>query len=100
MELKDTVHLPKTDFPMRAPLPAKEPAQVEKGQADGVYEKLLAARKDAPNFVFHDGPPYANGSIHQGHFLNKILKDIVVKHRLMAGMLCDFVPGWDCHGLP
>jgi isoleucyl-tRNA synthetase len=100
MDLKDTVNLPRTDFPMRADLAAREPAQLAAWREQNVYERLLEARKDAPKFVFHDGPPYANGSIHQGHFLNKILKDIVVKHRLMAGMLCDFVPGWDCHGLP
>jgi len=100
MELKDTVHLPKTDFPMRASLPEKEPGQIEKWQAEKLYERLLEDRKHAPKFVFHDGPPYANGSLHQGHFLNKILKDLVVKHQLMAGKLCDFVPGWDCHGLP
>ncbi|HEY2029794.1 MAG TPA: isoleucine--tRNA ligase [Myxococcales bacterium] len=100
MDLKDTVNLPKTDFPMRADLAAREPAQLRAWSEEKVYARLLEARKDAPKFVFHDGPPYANGSIHQGHFLNKILKDIVVKHRLMAGRLCDFVPGWDCHGLP
>src|SRR5471032_2971940 len=100
MDLKDTVNLPKTDFPMRADLAAREPGQIQAWHDEKLYARLLDARKDAQKFVFHDGPPYANGSIHQGHFLNKILKDIVVKHRLMAGMLCDFVPGWDCHGLP
>jgi isoleucyl-tRNA synthetase len=100
MDLKDTVNLPKTEFPMRADLAAKEPVQLQAWQAGKLYERLLEARKDAPKFVFHDGPPYANGSIHQGHFLNKILKDIIVKNQLMAGKLCDFVPGWDCHGLP
>jgi isoleucyl-tRNA synthetase len=100
MDLKDTVNLPKTDFPMRADLAVKEPVQLKAWQDDKLYERLLTARKGSPKFVFHDGPPYANGSIHQGHFLNKILKDIIVKHQLMAGKLCDFVPGWDCHGLP
>jgi len=100
MDLKDTVNLPKTDFPMRADLAVREPAQLQAWHDEKLYERLVEARKDAQKFVFHDGPPYANGSIHQGHFLNKILKDIIVKHQLMAGKLCDFVPGWDCHGLP
>jgi isoleucyl-tRNA synthetase len=100
MDLKDTVNLPKTDFPMRADLAVREPAQLQEWQAGKLYERILEARKNAPKFIFHDGPPYANGAIHQGHFLNKILKDIVCKQQLMAGKLCDFVPGWDCHGLP
>jgi isoleucyl-tRNA synthetase len=100
MDYRNTVHLPKTDFPMRASLGEREPVQVEAWQQEKVYQKLLAKNADAPRFVFHDGPPYANGSIHQGHFLNKILKDLVVKYRLLSGRLADFVPGWDCHGLP
>src|SRR3982751_4110080 len=100
MDYRDTVHLPKTDFPMRASLSEREPAQVKAWEDAGVYQKMLAKNAKAEKFVFHDGPPYANGSIHQGHFLNKILKDLVVKYQLMAGRLADFVPGWDCHGLP
>src|SRR5919204_497038 len=100
MDYRDTVHLPKTDFPMRAALSEREPAQVKAWEDDKVYEKLLQKNAGAEKFVFHDGPPYANGAIHQGHFLNKILKDLVVKYHLMAGRLADFVPGWDCHGLP
>src|SRR5438477_5987080 len=100
MDYRDTVHLPKTDFPMRAALSEREPAQVKAWEDEGVYEKLLEKNGKAEKFVFHDGPPYANGPIHQGHFLNKILKDLVVKYHLMAGRLTDFVPGWDCHGLP
>ena len=100
MDFKDTVHLPKTSFPMRASLGDNEPKQVAAWQDEELYEKLLAQNAQAPKFVFHDGPPYANGSIHQGHFLNKILKDLVVKLHLMSGHLTDFVPGWDCHGLP
>src|SRR5438132_8075149 len=100
MDYRDTVHLPKTDFPMRAALSEREPAQVKAWEDEGVYEKLLEKNGKAEKFVFHDGPPYANGAIHQGHFLNKILKDLVVKYHLMAGRLTDFVPGWDCHGLP
>ena len=100
MDPKDTVHLPKTSFPMRAALAENEPKQVQAWQDEKLYEKLLAQNATAEKFVFHDGPPYANGSIHQGHFLNKILKDLVVKFHLMRGHLTDFVPGWDCHGLP
>jgi len=100
MDIKDTVQLPKTSFPMRASLGDNEPKQVAAWQGEKLYEKLLAQNARAPKFVFHDGPPYANGSIHQGHFLNKILKDLVVKLHLMSGHLTDFVPGWDCHGLP
>ncbi|HZX92896.1 MAG TPA: isoleucine--tRNA ligase [Myxococcales bacterium] len=100
MDPKSTVHLPKTDFPMRAALSEREPAQVKAWEDDKVYEQLLAKNAKAEKFVFHDGPPYANGAIHQGHFLNKILKDLVVKYHLLAGHLTDFVPGWDCHGLP
>ncbi len=100
MDFKDTVHLPKTSFPMRASLGENEPKQIAAWQDEKLYEKLLAQNAQAEKFVFHDGPPYANGSIHQGHFLNKILKDLVVKFHLMSGRLTDFVPGWDCHGLP
>ena len=100
MDYRETVHLPKTGFPMRAALSEREPAQVKAWEDAKVYEKLLEKNARAEKFVFHDGPPYANGAIHQGHFLNKILKDLVVKYHLMAGHLTDFVPGWDCHGLP
>src|SRR5256886_8805958 len=100
MDYRDTVHLPKTDFPMRAALSEREPEQVKAWEDEGDYEKLLEKNGKAEKFVVHDGPPYANGAIHQGHFLNKILKDLVVKYHLMTGRLTDFVPGWDCHGLP
>ena len=100
MELKDTVNLPRTAFPMRAQLAEREPAQVKAWLEGKVYEQILRRNAGHERFVFHDGPPYANGSIHLGHFLNKILKDIVVKHASMSGKLSDFVPGWDCHGLP
>ena len=99
-EIKDTVHLPRTDFPMRASLAEREPKQVQAWQDDKLYEKLIEKNNASPAFVFHDGPPYANGSIHQGHFVNKILKDMVVKYHLLSSHLTDFVPGWDCHGLP
>ena len=100
MDPKNTVHLPKTAFPMRAALSEREPAQVKAWEDHHIYEQLLAKNARSEKFVFHDGPPYANGAIHQGHFLNKILKDLVVKYHLLAGHLTDFVPGWDCHGLP
>ncbi|MDY0004184.1 MAG: class I tRNA ligase family protein, partial [Polyangia bacterium] len=100
MELKDTLTLPKTDFPQRGNLAQREPLQLSRWKEQGTYQKILAARQGAPKFVLHDGPPYANGSIHYGHILNKVLKDIVVKHRTMAGYSCHYIPGWDCHGLP
>ena len=97
---KDTLNLPRTDFPMKANLPASEPAAIARWETSGLYAKLRDTRKDAPLFVMHDGPPYANGDIHIGHALNKILKDLVIKSRSMAGMNAPYVPGWDCHGLP
>jgi len=94
----ETLNLPKTDFPMKANLPEREPQILQKWQ--GLYRKLWERNKDKPLFVLHDGPPYANGHIHIGHALNKILKDLIVKYRLLTGYRVDFVPGWDCHGLP
>src|SRR4051812_38518966 len=85
---------------MRANLAQREPQTVARWQQERVYERALEARANAPRYVFHDGPPYANGHTHYGHVLNKILKDIVVKYQLMAGRLTRYVPGWDCHGLP
>ncbi|HVQ42960.1 MAG TPA: class I tRNA ligase family protein, partial [Vicinamibacterales bacterium] len=85
---------------MKANLPASEPAAIARWDASGLYAQLREARKQAPLFVMHDGPPYANGDIHIGHALNKILKDLVIKSRSMAGMNAPYVPGWDCHGLP
>lgn len=102
MDLRDTVNLPKTDFPMRASLAEREPVQVAAWAQGKLHEQMLAqARaKGAGRFTLHDGPPYANGSLHAGHFLNKILKDMVVKYQSLAGKQAAFVPGWDCHGLP
>jgi len=100
MDLKDTVNLPRTAFPMRAQLAEREPAQVKAWLEGNIYEQLLRKNAGREKFVMHDGPPYANGSPHLGHFLNKILKDVVVKRAAMSGKLADFVPGWDCHGLP
>jgi isoleucyl-tRNA synthetase len=100
MDYKDTLNLPKTSFPMRANLPQNEPKQVETWDREQTYFKILDANKGEPRFVLHDGPPYANGNIHIGHALNKILKDIIVKYKAMTGHAAPYVPGWDCHGLP
>jgi isoleucyl-tRNA synthetase len=97
---KDTLLLPKTDFPMKADLVKREPERLAKWEAAGLYAQVQEARKDAPLFVLHDGPPFANGDVHMGTALNKILKDLVVKSRTMLGLRAPFVPGWDCHGLP
>jgi len=99
-DYKPTIRLPKTGFPMRANLAQREPETLKRWQTERVYERALEARADAERYVFHDGPPYANGSIHYGHILNKVLKDFVVKYQLLAGRLTRFQPGWDCHGLP
>src|SRR5437867_7111140 len=99
-EYKDTLNLPRTDFEMRANLAEKEPRILARWDKERLYERIEAARQDGPRFVFHDGPPYANGHLHHGHILNKILKDIVVKDRSMRGARTGFIPGWDCHGLP
>lgn len=99
-EYKNTILLPKTDFPMKASLPTREPEMVKKWDALSIYRRMLSLRQGAPRFVLHDGPPYANGHIHMGHALNKILKDMTVKYRHMKGSLTAYIPGWDCHGLP
>ncbi len=97
---RSTLNLPSTSFPMRARLPEREPEMLERWRRMGLYEAIRAARKGSPRFILHDGPPYANGHIHMGHALNKILKDIVVRSRTMMGFDSPYVPGWDCHGLP
>ena len=97
---KETVFLPKTEFPMRAGLPQQEPETVKKWQEMDIYGQMRAASKGKPKWILHDGPPYANGNIHMGHALNKILKDVVVKSWQMMGYDAPYVPGWDCHGLP
>ena len=99
-EWKDTVNLPRTDFPMKANLPTSEPETLARWKAIDLYGKIRARRAGAPKFVLHDGPPYANGNIHMGTALNKILKEIVVKSRSMAGFDAPYVVGYDCHGLP
>ncbi|HIP12235.1 MAG TPA: isoleucine--tRNA ligase [Arcobacter sp.] len=100
MDYKDSLLLPKTDFPMRGNLPEKEPKQYKLWDEQKVYDKMKANRKGCESFTLHDGPPYANGNIHIGHALNKILKDIIVKYHYFDGKSVRFVPGWDCHGLP
>ncbi|HZE96047.1 MAG TPA: isoleucine--tRNA ligase [Planctomycetota bacterium] len=97
---KDTLNLPKTDFPMAASLTQMEPRIREKWEKERLYEKIQAARKGAPMWVLHDGPPYANGDVHVGTGQNKVLKDMVVKFRTMKGFASPYIPGWDCHGLP
>ena len=97
---KDTVRLPKTPFPMKAGLAQREPELLEKWEKEGLYTAIQKAREGAPKFVLHDGPPFANGDVHMGTALNKVLKDLVVKSKSMAGFQAPFIPGWDCHGLP
>jgi isoleucyl-tRNA synthetase len=99
-EYRQTLNLPDTPFPMRGDLPKREPGWVQAWQDQGLYKRLRAARQGAPLFVLHDGPPYANGAIHMGHAVNKVLKDMIVKARQLAGFDAHYVPGWDCHGLP
>jgi isoleucyl-tRNA synthetase len=99
-DYKHTINLPQTDFPMKADLARREPAAVQRWQQQGTYLKLREIARGRPRFVLHDGPPYANGAIHIGHAVNKILKDIVVKSRTLDGCDSPYIPGWDCHGLP
>ncbi len=100
MDYKETLNLPKTDFQMKADLPRREPEILKGWDTQGLYKRIMKEGKGRPRYILHDGPPYANGNIHMGHALNKILKDMVVKSRFMMGFATDFVPGWDCHGLP
>ncbi|MDL2338900.1 MAG: class I tRNA ligase family protein, partial [Pseudomonadota bacterium] len=98
--LRATLNLPDTPFPMRGDLPKREPGWVRQWDDAGTYQRLREARCGAPKFVLHDGPPYANGQIHIGHAVNKVLKDMIVKARQLKGMDATYIPGWDCHGLP
>jgi isoleucyl-tRNA synthetase len=100
LDLKKTLNLPQTDFPMKAGLPQNEPKWLDKWEKNDLYGKIRKSREGRPIYVLHDGPPYANGAIHEGHALNKCLKDFVVKSKTMAGFNSPYVPGWDCHGLP
>lgn len=99
---KATLNLPETEFPMRGNLVKREPARLEKWENSKLYEQIIAKRKEADSdrFILHDGPPFANGDVHMGTALNKVLKDLVIKSKSMAGYECPYVPGWDCHGLP
>ena len=99
-DYKSTLNLPKTSFSMKANLPQKEPEILKKWKTTDMYESIRKAYAGKPKFILHDGPPYANGNIHMGHLLNKVLKDIVIKFKTMKGFDAPYVPGWDCHGLP
>jgi isoleucyl-tRNA synthetase len=99
-DYRKTLNLPDTPFPMRGDLPKREPAWAKEWDEQGIYKKLRAARAGKPKFILHDGPPYANGNIHIGHAVNKILKDMIVKARQLDGFDAQYIPGWDCHGLP
>ena len=99
-DYKATIHLPATDFPMRGDLPKREPGMLARWESVGLYAQIREHARGRPSFVLHDGPPYANGPIHIGHAVNKILKDMVVKSKLLSGFDAPYVPGWDCHGLP
>src|ERR1700678_2097396 len=100
MEYKDTLNLPRTDFPMKAELTAREPERLAKWENARLYEKIQKQRAGAEKFVLHDGPPFANGDVHIGNALNKILKDIIIKYKTLRGFSAPYIPGWDCHGLP
>ena len=99
-DYKKTLNLPDTTFPMKGDLAKREPGWVAQWQHNKLYQRIREASKGRPKFILHDGPPYANGDIHIGHAVNKILKDIVVKSKTLAGFDAPYVPGWDCHGMP
>src|SRR5437588_1588656 len=100
LELKATINLPKTAFPMKANLPQNEPKMLVRWEEMRIYDRIREARKGSPTYILHDGPPYTSGPIHMGTALNKCLKDFIVKSKTMAGFDAPYVPGWDCHGLP
>jgi len=100
VDYKHTLNLPETKFPMKGDLAQREPGTLKVWEERGLYDKIRAAAKGRPRFVLHDGPPYANGDIHIGHAVNKILKDVVVKSHSLDGFDSPYIPGWDCHGLP
>lgn len=99
-DYKPTLNLPETGFPMRGNLPQREPEQLEAWTQMGLYQQIRSWSAGRPKFILHDGPPYANGDIHIGHAVNKVIKDMIVKSRTLAGFDAPYVPGWDCHGLP
>src|SRR5271157_6281680 len=100
MDYKDTLNLPKTNFPMKANLSRKEPELLKMWDYMNIYEKIRQSLTGRKKYILHDGPPYANGSIHLGTALNKVIKDVVIKSKNMSGFDSIYVPGWDCHGLP
>lgn len=100
MDYKNTLNLPSTQFAMKANLPQKEPQMMKEWEEKNIYKKLREQSKGKPDFILHDGPPYANGNLHMGHAINKILKDIIIRSKQMSGFNAPYVPGWDCHGLP
>lgn len=100
MDYKNSLNLPRTDFSMKADLVAREPERLQRWEAAGLYQQIQAQRAGAKKFVLHDGPPFANGDVHIGTALNKILKDILVKYKSLRGYQAPYIPGWDCHGLP
>ena len=99
-DYKNTIRLPQTDFPMKGDLPINEPKIIANWEKNQIYQKIQKKNENGPGFTMPDGPPYANGSIHIGHALNKNLKDFVIKYKSMKGFSAPFIPGWDCHGLP
>ena len=99
-DYKHTLNLPSTGFPMKASLAQREPQRLKQWQEQDLYGKIRAASAGKPKFILHDGPPYANGELHVGHAVNKILKDIIIKSKTLDGFDAPYVPGWDCHGLP
>ena len=100
MELKKTLNMPKGSFEMRGKLPTREPIYIEKCEKMDLYSKMLEATKDGKEFYLHDGPPYANGDLHAGHGMNMVLKDMIIRSKTLEGFHCEFIPGWDTHGLP
>src|SRR5262249_7039001 len=98
-DYKKTLNLPETAFPMRGDLAKREPTMLRRWQNENLYPRIRDARRGRTKFILHDGPPYANGDIHIGHAVNKILKDIIVKSRTLMGLDAPYVPGWDCHGM-
>src|SRR5438093_457016 len=99
-DYKDTLNLPKTGFPMKADLVSREPQRLERWDKSKLYHRIQAERATDEKFILHDGPPFANGDVHIGNALNKILKDIIIKYQTLRGFSAPYVPGWDCHGLP
>lgn len=99
-DYKNTLNLPNTAFPMRGNLAKREPGMLEDWEKRGLYKKIREARSGCNTFILHDGPPYANGNIHIGHSINKVLKDIIIKSKTLSGFDSPYIPGWDCHGLP